>query len=71
MLDKDAAARFASAEELASELELVARHTRLVEDDESRLEVILRASFPLVYVLSFEEERVLGAVRKNCEKGTL
>jgi len=64
MLDKDAAARFASAEALASELELVARRTRLVEDDESRLEVILRASFPLVYVLSFEEERVLGAVRR-------
>jgi serine/threonine protein kinase len=63
MLDKDPTARYATAEDLANELELVARRTRLVEDDESRLEVLIRASFPLVYILSFEEDRVLAAVR--------
>ena len=68
MLDKDSAARFQTADELANALELVARRTRLVEDDESRLEVILRASFPLVYVLSFEEDRVLAAVRSIAER---
>jgi ATP-dependent 26S proteasome regulatory subunit len=34
-----------------------------VDDDESRLEVLIRASFPLVCVLSFEEDRVLTSIR--------
>jgi serine/threonine protein kinase len=68
MLDKDPAARYQTAEQLANELEFVARRTRLVEDDEGRLEVILRASFPLVYVMSFEEERVVAAVRRIAQR---
>lgn len=64
MLDKDPERRYRTADELADELELAARRARLVEDDEGRLEVIVRASFPLVYVVSFEEERVLEAVRR-------
>lgn len=63
MLAKDPEARYQTAEELARDLEAVARRTRLVEDDESRLEVLIRASFPLVCVLSFEEDRVLASVR--------
>jgi len=68
MLDKDPEHRYRTAEELANELELVARRTRLVEDDEGRLEVIIRASFPLVYVLSIEEQRVLDAVRRIADR---
>jgi serine/threonine protein kinase len=63
MLNKDPESRYQTAEELARDLESVARRTRLVDDDESRLEVLIRASFPLIYVISFEEERVLAAVR--------
>ena len=63
MLDKDAEARYQTAEELARDLEAIARRTRLVDDDESRLEVLIRASFPLVCVLSFEEDRVLASIR--------
>ena len=63
MLAKDPERRYQTADELARDLEGVARRTRLVEDDESRLEVLIRASFPLVCVLSFEEDRVLTSVR--------
>lgn len=63
MLAGDPEARYQSAEELSNDLEAVARQTRLVEDDESRLEVLIRASFPLVCVLSFEEDRVLVSLR--------
>lgn len=63
LLAKDPEARYRSAEELSNDLEAVARQTRLVEDDESRLEVLIRASFPLVCVLSFEEDRILASVR--------
>jgi serine/threonine protein kinase len=68
MLDKDPERRYRTAEELADDLELAARRTRLVEDDEGRLEVIIRASFPLVYVVSFEERRVLEAVRRIADR---
>ena len=68
MLDKDPERRYRTAEEMADELELAARRTRLVEDDEGRLEVIIRASFPLVYVVSFEERRVLEAVRRIADR---
>ena len=63
MLARDPEARYQSADDLSNDLEAVARQTRLVEDDESRLEVLIRASFPLVCVLSFEEDRVLASVR--------
>jgi len=63
MLTKDPEARYQTAEDLARDLESVARRTRLVDDDESRLEVLIRASFPLVCVLSFEEDRVLASIR--------
>jgi serine/threonine protein kinase len=63
MLAKDPESRYQTAEDLARDLESVARRTRLVDDDESRLEVLIRASFPLVCVLSFEEDRVLASIR--------
>lgn len=63
MLTKDPEGRYQTAEDLARDLESVARRTRLVDDDESRLEVLIRASVPLVCVLSFEEDRVLASIR--------
>jgi serine/threonine protein kinase len=63
LLRKDPESRYQTADELARDLEVVARRTRLVTDDESRLEVLIRASYPLIYIYSFEEERVTEAVR--------
>ncbi|MBP7053723.1 MAG: protein kinase [Phycisphaerae bacterium] len=63
MLNKDPEQRYQTADELIDDLEAVARRTRLVDDDESRLEVLIRARVPLVCVLSYEEQRVLEAVR--------
>ena len=68
MLTKDPEARYQTADELVRDLEAVARRTRLVDDDESRLEVLIRASFPLVCVMSFEEDRVLAAVRSIAKR---
>lgn len=63
MLRRNPEERYQEAEELARDLEIVARRVRMVTDDESRLEVLVRASYPLIYVCSTEEERVLTAVR--------
>lgn len=63
MLQKDPELRYQTADELTRDLETVARRARMVADDESRLEILIRASFPLVCVLTFEEDRVLEAVR--------
>ncbi|MBI4514228.1 MAG: protein kinase [Deltaproteobacteria bacterium] len=68
LLNRDAEARYQTADELARDLESVARRTRLVDDDESRLEVLIRASFPIVCVISFEEERIIAAVREIAQR---
>jgi hypothetical protein len=63
LLKKDPEERYQSAEELLQDLETAARRVRMVDDDESRLEVLIRASYPLIGVFSFEEDRVTTAVR--------
>ena len=63
LLHKDPEKRYQTASEVLGDLETAARRTRLVDDDESRLEILIRASYPLVSVYSFEEDRVLAAVR--------
>ena len=63
MLQKDPEARYQTADEISRDLETAVRHTRMVDDDESRLEILIRASYPLVCVYSYEEERVISAVR--------
>lgn len=68
MLYKDPEGRYQRAEELLKDLETAARRTRMVADDESRLEVLIRASIPLVLILSYEEERVLSAVRSIADR---
>ena len=64
MLHRDPEARYQTADDLARDLEAIARRARLVDSDESRLEVLVRASFPVINVISFEEERVIEAVRR-------
>jgi hypothetical protein len=63
MLNKDPEIRYQTADEVARDLEIAARRARLADDDESRLEILIRASYPLVCVFSFEEDRVFAAVR--------
>jgi len=63
LLSKDPETRYQTAEEVLRDLETAARRARLADDDESRLEILIRASYPLVWVYSFEEDRVLDAVR--------
>jgi tRNA A-37 threonylcarbamoyl transferase component Bud32 len=62
MLNKDPEKRYQTADEVVRDLETAARRTRLSDDDESRLEILIRASYPLVCIFSFEEERVAAAV---------
>jgi serine/threonine protein kinase/AAA+ superfamily predicted ATPase len=68
MLQKDPELRYQSADDLASDLEAVARRTRLTDDDESRLEILIRASFPLINVLTFEEGRALASIRAIADR---
>ena len=62
MLEKNPDERY-SAHELADALSIVARHVSLADDDEKQLEILIKASFALVNIISFEEERVIAAVR--------
>jgi hypothetical protein len=62
-LSKDPDLRYPTADELMRDLEAAARRTQVVHDDEGRLEVLLKASVPLVYAVSFEEEHVLQTIR--------
>ena len=63
LLRKDPEERHQTANDLLRDLETAARRVRMVDDDEGRLEVLIRASYPLLYVYSFEEDRVLAAIR--------
>jgi serine/threonine protein kinase len=63
LLRKDPEARYQTAEELSRDLETAARRTRVVDDDESRLEVLVRASTPIIGVFSHEEDRVVRAIQ--------
>lgn len=68
ILNKDPERRYQNAQELGRDLEALVRQTRIVDSDESRLEILVRAHFPLINVLSFEEDRVLQAVRRISER---
>jgi tRNA A-37 threonylcarbamoyl transferase component Bud32 len=62
MLSKDPETRYQTADEVLRDLETAARRARLADDDESRLEILIRASYPLVWIYSFEEDRVIAAI---------
>lgn len=62
VLQKEPEARYPSADELLIDLESLARGVRVIDDDEGRLEMLIRASVPLIYTVSHEEHRVLDAL---------
>ena len=63
LLQKDPDRRYQTAHDLLRDLEATARNIRLLDDDEGRIEALLRASVPLISVLSHEEDRVVDALR--------
>jgi serine/threonine protein kinase len=63
LLQRDPDHRYQTAHDLLRDLDATARNIRLLDDDEGRLEALLKASVPLISVLSHEEERVLDALR--------
>ncbi len=58
-LEKDPDKRYQSAAEFVADLRTVARHATMVNHVEGRIEVYLRAHFPLLYMQTHEEERAL------------
>ena len=62
LLQKNPDRRYQTAFDLVRDLESIARNIRLLDDDEGRLEGLLRASIPIVCVLSAEEERVIESL---------
>jgi AAA+ superfamily predicted ATPase len=63
-LEKEPSKRYPKAGEFAADLEAVLRHAAAVSPLEGELEVLLRAHYPLVFVVSHEEERVLRALER-------
>ena len=63
MLSKDPERATRRPTKWSRDLETAARRARMADDDESRLEILIRASYPLVCVYSFEEDRVIAAVQ--------
>lgn len=61
-LDKDPDKRYQRAAEFVADLRTVARHAVTVNDVEGRIEVHLRARFPLLYLQTHEEERALASL---------
>ena len=64
MLDKEPERRYQRAAEFVADLEAVARHGAAVSQQEGRLEALFRAHFPLVFIQSAEEDRVLAALSR-------
>ena len=64
VLHKDPRERYRSAAEFVADLVAVSRHAVAISQQEARLEVLLRAHFPLVYLCTNEEQRALESVRR-------
>jgi hypothetical protein len=64
VLQKDPHKRYQRAAEFVADIEAVSRHATAVSQHEARLEALLRAHFPLVYVHTSEEERALESLRR-------
>lgn len=62
MLEKDSEQRYRSAAEFVADLRTVARHAAMANHVEGRIEVHLRAHFPLLYLQTHEEERALASL---------
>ena len=61
-LEKDPEQRYRSAAEFVADLRTVARHAAMANHIEGRIEVHLRAHFPLLYLQTHEEERALASL---------
>ena len=66
ILAKEPEKRYQRASEFVSDLEAVLRHAATVNHIEGNIEIHLRSHFPLLYVVSHEEERVLASLRRVC-----
>lgn len=64
MLEKDPGQRYQSAAEFVADLCAVQRHTATASHVEGRIEVHLRAHFPLICLHTFEEERALASLKR-------
>ncbi len=61
-LEKDPEQRYRSAAEFVADLRTVARHAAMANHVEGRIEVHLRAHFPLLWLQTHEEERALASL---------
>lgn len=64
VLEKDPEKRFRKAGDFVAELQAVARHAGAVSPLEGKIEILLRAHFPLIFIHSHEEERVLISLER-------
>ncbi len=63
-LEKEPGKRYPKAGEFAADLEAVLRHAAAVSPLEGELEVLLRAHYPLVFIVTHEEDRVLRSLER-------
>lgn len=61
-LEKDPEQRYKSAAEFVADLRTAARHAAMANHVEGRIEVHLRAHFPLLWLQTHEEERALASL---------
>ena len=61
-LEKEPGKRYQSAAEFVADLRTVARHAAMMSNVEGRIEVYLRARFPLIWLQTHEEERALASL---------
>ncbi|MGH8693140.1 MAG: protein kinase domain-containing protein, partial [Burkholderiales bacterium] len=64
VLEKDPEKRYQSAAGFLADLRAVEHHAATVNHVEGRIEVYLRAHFPLIVLQTFEEERALASLRR-------
>ncbi len=64
ILEKDPHNRYKKASEFISDLEAVIRNASAVNKIEEEIEALIRSHFPLLYVHSYEEERVLASLQR-------
>ena len=64
ILAKDPEKRYRRASEFVADLEAVGRHAAAVSQQEGKLESLLRAHFPLVWVCTHEEDRAIESLRR-------
>lgn len=64
VLEKEPEKRYRKAGDFVADLQAVLCHAGAVSPFEGEIEVLLRAHFPLVFIESYEEERVLASLER-------